>query len=268
MFTVFIVFSAFILGLTVGSFLNVVIYRVPRDMSIVHPGSSCPRCHRPIKPWENIPVLSFLFLRGKCAGCGASISMQYPLVELGNGLLFAAVTFQFGMSLETVVFCAFSAMLFALSIIDLQTKLLPDSIVLPGLIGACLLSILSLHSGISPYWNVSPLQAFTGMAAGGLPLLILAWSYEKITGREGMGGGDIKLMFFIGALLGPGAALLTLFLGSLSGAVIGTLVLRLGNRDRHTQIPFGPFLSGAAWISMMWGDRIIRGYLMYSDIGL
>ena len=268
MFTVFFSISAGIFGLAVGSFLNVVIYRVPRGQSIVHPPSACPACGRSIRPWENIPIISYLVLRGRCAGCRASISIQYPMVELTTGLLFAAVALQYGPTFETLIYCVFSAMLTALSVIDLQTKLLPDSIVLPGLIGACILAVARLHPQMGAYWDIGPLQAFLGMAAGGLPLLLLAWGYERLTGREGMGGGDIKLMFFVGALLGPGRALLTLFIGSFSGAVIGSIILRMGNLSRNTQIPFGPFLSAAAWISMMWGDRIIRGYLMISDIGI
>ncbi|MCD4654000.1 A24 family peptidase, partial [bacterium] len=154
----------------------------------------------------------------------------------------------------------------ALSVIDLQTRLLPDTMVLPGLLVACLLALATFHPHFETFWHTSTQDAFFGMAAGGLPLLLLALGYLKLTGREGMGGGDVKLMFFVGALLGPGKAFLTLFIGSLTGAVIGAVFLRLGNKDRNTQIPFGPFLSLGAWIAMMWGDAMIRSYLMFSDL--
>ncbi|MBN1297988.1 prepilin peptidase [bacterium] len=267
MWSIYIIGCCFLFGLVIGSFLNVVIYRIPRDLSIIRPPSSCPTCHRLIKPWENIPILSYVFiLRGHCAGCGSPISLQYPVVEAFTGILFALVGWRFGGSFQTLVFIAFTAILIVLSVIDLQTRLLPDVIVLPGLLTACLLAVMTLHPKGAACWSTTVSKAFFGMAAGGLPLLLLAWGYLKLTGREGMGGGDIKLMFFIGALLGPGKVLLTLFIGSLVGAVAGSIALKLAHGDRHTQIPFGPFLSGAAWISMMWGDGIIRSYLMFSDL--
>lgn len=258
---------SFIFGLAIGSFLNVVIYRVPRNLSIVRPPSSCPDCGRMIRPWENIPLISyFLLLRGRCAGCGKRISMRYPLIELFTGILFASVALRYGLSLQTLVFCAVSAVLLALSVIDLQTKLLPDCIVLPSLIGACILAVATLYEPIEQLWPVQPTDAFFGMAAGGLPLLAVAWIYMQLTGRDGMGGGDIKLMFFIGALLGPAAVLLTLFIGSLSGSIIGLVYLRLQGRERHTQIPFGPFLAAGAWISLMWGDSIVSAYLQSAGL--
>jgi leader peptidase (prepilin peptidase) / N-methyltransferase len=261
---IYVVVCSFCFGLVIGSFLNVVIYRVPRELSIVNPPSSCPLCHRPIRAWENIPLFSYLIvLKGKCAGCGERISLQYPLIELFTGLVFATVAWRFGFSFQMIVYLIFSAMLIALSVIDLKTYLLPDSIVLPGLIAACALAVATLYKPFQIFWPVSPTEAFWGMVAGGIPLLVLAWVYQKLTKREGMGGGDIKLMFFVGALLGPWNAFLTIFIGSLTGSIIGVLYLRLSSMQRHTQIPFGPFLSLGAWITMMWGHELIRGYLQF-----
>lgn len=269
LFYYYFVTCCFLFGLAVGSFLNVVIYRVPRELSIVSPPSSCPNCNRAIKPWENIPLLSyFLLLRGKCAGCGLKISLQYPCVELFTGVVFAAVAWRFGLTFETFVYIAYSGALIALSVIDLQTRLLPDTIVLPGLIISCLLALATFHPYVHSLWPVTALDSFLGMAAGGLPLVLLSWGYFRLTGREGMGGGDVKLMFFTGALLGPGKAFLTLFIGSFTGAIIGSMFLHFASRGRHTQIPFGPFLATGAWIALMWGQEIISGYLAYADLPL
>lgn len=257
----------FVFGLVLGSFLNVVIYRVPRDLSIVTPPSACPKCSRPIRAWENIPLISyFLILRGRCAGCGTRISIQYPLVEFVTGALFAVVALRFGLSFETIVYLIYTAMLIALSVIDLQTKLLPNVIVLPGLLGACLLSFGTLYPPFQQYWSITPADAFLGIVVGGVPLLLLSWGYLKLTGREGMGGGDIKLMFFTGALLGPVNAFLTLFIGSLTGSVIGITYMKMKKAERHVQIPFGPFLSFGAWIAMMFGHDMIQWYLAYMGL--
>ncbi|MBN1879494.1 prepilin peptidase [bacterium] len=258
---------SFFFGLAIGSFLNVIIYRVPRNLSIVHPPSACPICERRIRPWENIPIFSYcILLRGRCAGCGNRIPIRYPLVELTTGIVFTMVAHRFGYSFETLVFLAFSAVLIALSVIDLQTKLLPDVIILPALLASCVLSSATLFPAFQPFWSIKPMTAFLGMASGGIPLLILAWVYMRITGREGMGGGDIKLMFLVGALLGPKGVILTLFIGSLTGSVVGVLYLRLCRQARHTQIPFGPFLSLGAWIAMMWGNTIVSFYLKTSGL--
>jgi leader peptidase (prepilin peptidase) / N-methyltransferase len=252
----------FVFGLVIGSFLNVIIYRIPKKLSIIHPGSSCPLCGRPIRAWENIPLISYFFiLKGRCAGCGKRISIQYPGVELFTALVFSAVAVRYGFSFEMFVYLAFSAVLIALSVIDLQTQLLPNTMVLPGLLIACLLALGTLYPGFQNYWRITPVDAFYGMVTGGLPLFLIAWIYLRCTGREGMGGGDIKLMLFVGALLGPGDAFLTLFLGSLTGSLIGIVYLRLSSARRYTRIPFGPFLSLGAWVAMMWGEQMFQLYL-------
>lgn len=257
----------FLFGLVIGSFLNVIICRIPKNLSIIHPGSSCPSCGRSIRAWENIPLISyFLIVKGHCAGCGEKISIQYPIVELLTAIVFTSVAMRYGLSFEMFVYLAFSSVLIALSVIDLQTQLLPNVIVLPGLLIACMLALGTLYPGFQEYWRITPVDAFYGMVTGGLPLFLIAWIYLKCTGREGMGGGDIKLMLFVGALLGPVDAFLTLFLGSLTGSLIGIVYLRLTGARRFTRIPFGPFLSLGAWVAMMWGEQMIHLYL--SELGL
>ena len=252
----------FLIGLAIGSFLNVVIYRCPRKLSIIHPPSSCPSCGQPIRAWENIPLISYyLILKGRCAGCQQKISIQYPIVELFTAIIFTLVGIRFGLTVEMFVYLAFSSALIALSVIDIQTQLLPNNIVLPGLILACILALATLFPGFNTYWPISPVNAFFGILVGGLPLLLIAWAYLKWTGKEGMGGGDIKLMFFVGALLGPGKTFLTLFIGSTLGALIGIFYLWFSGGNRQTRIPFGPFLSLGAWISMMWGNNMFQLYI-------
>ncbi|MBN1355478.1 prepilin peptidase [bacterium] len=256
----------FVLGLAIGSFLNVVICRVPENRSIIRPSSHCPSCRHQLKAWENIPLLSYAVLRGKCHGCGTRISLQYPLVELATGLMFAAVACRYGFTFSTMVYSVFTAFLIALSVIDYHTKLLPDAITLPGVLFAVFISILSLHPFLRPHWDVHPWRAFLGVVAGAGPLLLIAWVYLRITGREGMGMGDIKLMIFAGALLGPGKAVLSLFLGALTGTLVGIPVSLVKGGTRHTEIPFGPFLSLGAWISAMWGGDLVAWYLRFSHL--
>ncbi len=262
---VFELFS-FLLGCIVGSFLNVVIYRIPRKESIVFPGSHCPNCGHNLSPWENIPILSFLFLKGSCRNCGVKISLQYPFVELLTGVCFAFVTARFGLTFQTLVYLLFSATLISLSGIDLHTRLLPDAITLPGTILACALSLCTLFPGFREFWPVSPGIAFSGMAAGAGPLILISWLYFKITKREGLGGGDIKLMLFIGALTGPLVAILTIFLGAFIGTLVGIPLTMTKSEGRRFEIPFGPFLSGAAWIAALWGKDIMDWYLRLSGI--
>ncbi len=254
----FFIVAVFFLGLIVGSFLNVVIYRVPNNISIVYPASHC-SCGHKIKPYENIPILSYAVLRARCSHCLTHISFQYPFVELFTGVIFVAVAWRFGFSLDSLIAIGFSGILISLSVIDFNTKLLPDVITLPTLLGACILSILQPY--LRTVWDVDPKTAFWGILAGGGPLLLISYVYFKLTGREGMGGGDIKLMFFVGAFLGPKLAFLTLFLGALSGTIIIGMIMHLRGGNRHTEFPFGPFLSGAAWIATLWGENIISWYL-------
>ena len=263
---IFLTSFTFLFGLALGSFLNVVIYRVPRHESIVFPASHCPKCNRNLKPWENIPVLSYLFLRGKCYGCKAHISIQYPLVELLTGLTFLIVVLQFGFSFKSIVYIVFTAILIILSVIDFHTKLLPDVFTFPGAAAAFLLSLATLHPMVAKIWSISPFQSFMGALAGAGPLALIAWLYFRFAKREGLGCGDIKLMIFVGALLGPAKAALALFLGAFTGTLVGIPSSLAKGGGRYTEIPFGPFLSLAAWIAAIWGDSIIRWYMQFSGI--
>ncbi|MBN1552050.1 prepilin peptidase [bacterium] len=268
-FRTFAVVFTSLTGLAVGSFLNVLIYRIPAGKSIVFPGSHCPNCSHAIRYWENIPVLSYVFLKGRCHQCGTKISLQYPFVELLTGVLFGYISLHYISVFESwdmrifniVIYCLFTAVLLALSVIDYHTKLLPDVITLPSALAAGGLSLASLHPWVSAYWAVTPYKAFLGILTGAGPLIIIAWGYLKMTGREGMGMGDIKLMIFVGALLGPLKAGLTIFLGALIGTIVGVPASIAKGRGRHFEIPFGPFLSLGAWIAALWGTNIINWYL-------
>ena len=259
---------AFLFGLIFGSFFNVLIYRLPRGESIVTPGSRCPSCGRAIPPLENIPVLSYLFLRGKCAGCGSRISRQYPLVELLTGVL--AVFLWHALALpylkspgtwaDTVVLALSVASLLImvpLAIIDLHHFLLPDSITLGGL-------ALGIAASFLP-GGITPLRMLLGVLAGAGPLLAAGYLGELILKKEAMGGGDIKLMAFIGAFWGWKPALMTIVFGSFLGAVIGiTLaVLKVLRADRR--IPFGPCLAVGFWVAVLAGDKIWTGYCTFVE---
>lgn len=246
-----------ILGLTIGSFLNVVICRVPRGESIVHPGSHCPGCGHVLAAWENVPVLSWVLLRGHCRGCGNAISPRYPIVEILCGLLAWALYLRFGPTLEFVGFALFSYLLVALTYIDLDHQLLPDRLTLPGLgIGLIAAPLIHAHEPLEAFGD-----ALLGALVGGGILYLVAWSYEKAAGREGMGGGDIKFLAMIGAFLGWQGVLLTLFLGSIVGSVIGVAVMVARREDSKLALPFGPFLAIGALITLFQGDAIVAWYL-------
>ena len=273
--------SAVVLGLLVGSFLNVVILRVPVRMEwqwkrdareildlpavdeleppgIVVKGSHFPKCGHALSAWENIPVLSWLLLRGRCRGCGTSISLQYPLVELLTGLAFGAVVWQFGMSWQSLAALVFTAMLIAASGIDLRTTLLPDSLTLP-------LLWLGLLISLAPVF-VDAQSAIIGAAAGYLSLWSVFWLFKLLTGKEGMGYGDFKLLAALCAWSGISALIPTLLMSSLIGAIIGSLWLSLRGKDKATPIPFGPYLAAAGWVQLMWGEQIVGLYLSYSGL--
>ena len=273
--------SAVVLGLLVGSFLNVVILRVPVRMEwqwkrdareildlptveepeppgIVIKGSHCPQCGHTLAAWENIPVLSWLLLRGRCRGCGTRISLQYPLVELLTGLAFGIVVWQFGMSWQSLAALAFTAILIAASGIDLRTTLLPDTLTLPLLWLGLLISLLPVF--------VDSHAAIIGAAAGYLSLWSVFWLFKLLTGKEGMGYGDFKLLAALCAWSGIGALIPTLLMSSLIGAVVGSLWLSLRGKDKATPIPFGPYLAAAGWVQLIWGEQIVNAYLSYSGL--
>ncbi len=250
---VFFIFS-FIFGLIVGSFLNVCIYRLPRNMSIISPRSSCPACNTPIKPLDNIPVLSYIFLRGRCRKCGEKISMRYPAVELLNGILYAAVFYFFGPGWHLPFLLFFSSAMIVITFIDLDFQIIPDIITIPsiaiGLVSASFLLPDPFNLSIVGFKN-----SIAGLFLGGGLFYLIA-----VLSRGGMGGGDIKMMAMIGAFMGWKGVLLTTFIGSLVGSIFGIFLMVFRGRGRKTKIPFGPFLAFGALTTMFFGGKILKWY--------
>jgi leader peptidase (prepilin peptidase)/N-methyltransferase len=245
-------FLVFCAGACVGSFLNVCIYRLPEGRSVVRPGSACPHCRRFLRWWENIPLLSYVFLRARCRSCGARISPQYPLVELLSGFLALALWYRFGLGASFFIYAYFSASLLIISLIDLEHKIIPDCISLPGIV----LGFLS--SFFLP--NLSWYDSLIGILVGGGALYVLAWGYYLIARREGMGGGDIKLLAMIGAFMGWQALPLVVFLSAAVGSILGLAVMVVRREGRHMAIPYGPFLGGAALFTLFFGQHFISWY--------
>lgn len=243
----------FFLGCCIGSFLNVCIFRLPQDLSIVAPRSFCPQCRTPVRGYDNIPLLSYLLLRGKCRSCGAKISWRYPLVEALTGAFAVALYLKFGLTFSLFAFFAFTAALLLITFIDLDHRIIPDVISLPGIaVGFGLSFFLP-----APSWT----DSLIGLLAGGGSLYLVAIGYEALTKREGMGGGDVKLLGMIGAWLGWKAVLFTLFFASLTGTLIGGGAMLIQKQGRHYAIPFGPFLAFAALAYLFFGPQLIDWYL-------
>jgi len=247
---------AALFGAIVGSFLNVVILRLPEPgASIVFPASHCPRCRHPLSWYENIPLLSYLFLRGRCSHCEARISFQYPLVELLMAMISSAVFFRFGLSLTAIGLFLFSAALLVIIIIDFYHQIIPDVISLPGiLLGFAFSFINSITS-----WQ----DSLIGLLAGGGILYAIALLYYVLRKQDGMGGGDIKLLAMIGAFLGWQSLPFIIFASSISGSIIGILTIAIQKKDRATRIPFGPFLSVSALLYMFFLNDIQTIYRLY-----
>jgi len=242
-----------VFGAIIGSFLNVCICRLPNDESIVSPGSHCPQCKNPIRGYDNIPLVSYILLGGKCRYCRRPISMQYPLVEGVTALASFFLFVKFGPSLQYLFLFAFLCSLIVITVIDLYHQIIPDVISLPG-IAVGLLGALVLPQR-------SFLQAFLGMLLGGGSLFVVATIYQWVLKREGMGGGDVKLLAMIGAFLGWKAVILTIVLSSFIGSVAGILLMVAKGKDFKYAIPFGPFLSLAAAIALFYGEPMIRWYV-------
>lgn len=244
---------AFIFGLCIGSFLNVCIYRLPNNQSIVHPGSACPSCGNTIRWYDNIPLLSYVILRGRCRNCRHPISLRYPMVELISGL-FAWITWlKFGLHPQTVIYFAFIAALLAIAFIDLDHRIIPDVISLPGIpVGFLASFALPLVT-----WKAS----LIGILIGGGILLAIAWGYHLVTRKEGMGGGDIKLLAMIGAFLGWQGVLFTVVASSFIGTVVGLLVMMRTRQGTKLAVPFGPFLAIGAILYIFFGPQLIDWYL-------
>lgn len=247
----FIQASAFALGLVLGSFLNVVIARLPRGESIVTPPSRCPRCKKRIRPWDNVPVLSFVILRGRCRHCRRKISWRYPVVELLSGLLLWLLVRRVGDPLLLVPQAAFLLALLAIAWIDLDTRTIPDVVTIPG-VGLGLAASLFAPPGLA--------AALLGALCGGVSLWLVGTLYERATSVPGMGGGDVKLAAMMGAFLGVGGVFGAIFLASLAGSVFGILLIALGKGSRRTAIPFGTFLAPAAIALCLYGDSLFRLY--------
>jgi len=272
---VFFAIFAGILGLMVGSFLNVVIHRLPKMMerdwhaqcaelngqtpatvapyNLVVPRSACPHCGHAIGALENIPVLSYLFLKGKCKGCGAAISMRYPVVEAICGILSAYAAWHFGFGTAGIAAIVFIWVLIALTFIDFDTQLLPDDITLPLLWLGLLLNLNGVFTSLP--------DAVIGAVAGYLVLWSVYWAFKLATGKEGMGFGDFKLLAAIGAWFGWTMLPLVILLSSLVGAVVGIALIAFAKHGRNIPIPFGPYLAGGGLIALFWGQTLTQNYL-------
>ncbi|MDX5405474.1 MAG: A24 family peptidase [Chromatiaceae bacterium] len=269
-----------IISLMVGSFLNVVIYRLPIMMerewqqeyqayfspdantassepfNLAVPRSRCPKCQSAIKAYDNIPVISWLMLSGKCRSCKAPISARYPAIEALTALLSATVAWQLGFGLPALLLIFVTWVLVALTFIDIDKMLLPDQLTLP-------LLWLALLFSLTDSAMVNPAQAIVGAACGYLSLWSVYWLFKLLTGKEGMGYGDFKLMAIFGALLGWQQLPLIILLSSVVGAVIGVSLLSIQGKDKATPIPFGPYIAAAGWIALLWGEQLTNAYLRY-----
>jgi leader peptidase (prepilin peptidase)/N-methyltransferase len=250
---------AFVFGLLIGSFLNVCIYRLPRDLSVVRPRSYCPSCEHPIAWYDNVPLLSFVILGGRCRYCKAAISARYPIVELITGVFFCIFVARLGANLNAVKFCLYSALLIGLTFADLEQRILPDEFTLGGLgVGLVLAWFVPVHDGIAAsilwmagaHWDPAPVSLGESVLGAAVPSFFLwfgGWLYLKLRHREGLGLGDVKLIAMVGAFLGLHGALLTLIIGSLAGSLIGYAYIRFTHKDAATyELPFGTFLGAAA----------------------
>ncbi len=250
----------FIFGAVVGSFLNVCIYRLPEGKSIVSPPSSCPVCKQFIPFYFNIPVIGFMLLRGKCAGCKSPISFRYPFVEVLTGLAAVALFYRFGPDVRILIPFLFLAALIVITFIDLDRKIILDVITLPGVVVGFIASFFMPTPGV--------VSSIIGIVAGGGILMGIAMGYHYITGKEGMGGGDIKFLAMIGAFIGWKGVLFTLFTSSIFGALAGVLVMVVFSRNTKYALPFGPFLAIGAVLYLFYGDALIGWYVQSVVRGL
>jgi leader peptidase (prepilin peptidase)/N-methyltransferase len=242
----------FAYGAIIGSFLNVCIARLPDGRSVVRPPSHCPKCQTFLAWYDNVPILSYLVLGGRCRTCRVHISAVYPAVEVLTGALAVALFLRLGPTLAFFGYFVFAAALVVITFIDLDHQIIPDVISLPGIVVGLAFSL------VSPL--VTPLDAALGVLAGGGTLLAVAWLYKTFRGQDGMGGGDIKLLAMIGAFLGWQSIFVTLFVGSVIGSLIGIVLMLYEGADTKLAIPFGPFLAGGALVYLFWGDRILAFY--------
>lgn len=272
-----VIITLFAFGLIIGSFLNVCIYRLPRGESVVLPRSHCPGCNHLIAAYDNIPLLSYLLLRGKCRYCQIRISPVYFFVELSTGLLFLFLYSIFGLTALLAKFAVFGAMMVVLTVTDWQTRLLPDRVTLPGMVVGLLFSqitpvgdgaglLLARVAGMEgiPWRMVSLLDSLSGAVAGGGLLYLLGEAYFRLRHKEGMGLGDVKMMAMAGFFLGPKLVLVTIWLASIGGALLGGSFILLSRKDwKAFEIPFGSFLGISALAMAVWGKELLYWYLGY-----
>jgi leader peptidase (prepilin peptidase)/N-methyltransferase len=243
---------AFVLGTVIGSFLNVCIYRIPKGKSIVYPPSFCPSCKRPIKWYDNVPVVSYILLRGKCRHCKSPISLRYPIVELLTGATTAAVTCKFGPTFDTLYYLVLIYYLIVVAFIDLDTMEVPVKLSYFALLAGLFLSIPA---------SIKFVDSMLGASFGAGVILFIIETYYVFTGKEGMGYGDANIMAVIGAFLGWKKVLLTLFFASLTGAVLGVTLMALRKSSKEQPLPFGPFLAAGALATLLAGDKLLNWYL-------
>jgi leader peptidase (prepilin peptidase)/N-methyltransferase len=268
-----IVVFVFLFGLIIGSFLNVCILRIPSGKSIVMPASACPKCGEPIRPYDNIPVISYLLLGGKCRGCKTKISPMYPLVELLTGMLFVACYLVFGLTVETLKWAAFSAILIVLVFTDLRERILPDLVNFTGFGMGLALSFFTKPADGTALWIANHLfeypppapvlsfaDAILGAALGSGLLWLVSEAYFRLRGREGMGLGDVKMMLMAGAFLGAQKTLLTILAGSILGSVLGIAVILAKRKDTDYELPFGTFLGAGALLAVFFGTPVVNWY--------
>lgn len=275
---IFFVFTMTLLGMCIGSFLNVVIYRLPKMMeqdwheqccdlleiknenvkeqprvNLIYPGSSCPACEHKITALENIPVISYLFLKGRCSSCKAKISLQYPIIEIFTGLATAYVAWHFGFNLQTLFAVLLTWTLICLSAIDLEHSLLPDDITLPFLWLGLACNIFEIFTDIE--------SSLIGAMLGYSVLWIVFMSFKIVTGKEGMGYGDFKLLALLGAWFGWQYLPLVILLSSIAASLIGIAMIIFRGREKSTAFPFGPYLAIAGWVTLIWGEELVGIYL-------
>lgn len=243
----------YILGLIVGSFSNVCIYRIPRNESIIYPASHCPKCSTTILAKDNIPLLSYILLKGRCRNCGSRISIKYPVVEFLTGLIYVIIYLIYGFSIQFLIYLILLSVLTIITFIDLNEKIVPDVITLPGIVIGLILSFFV------PY--ISFINSALGVVIGGGIILIIALAGFAIFKKEAMGGGDIKLAAMIGAFLGWRYIIISLFLGFFLGALTGIILILSKTKKREDAIPFGPFIVLGSIITLLWGGKIITWYI-------
>jgi len=252
-FSLFVIGSCGLLGLLFGSFGNVLVHRLPRGESIVFPGSHCPSCAHAIGWYDNIPVFSWLWLRGHCRHCASPVAWRYPLLEAGLGLIWAFLGWHFSLTPELGMALLLSFLLWVLSWIDLETGLLPNALTFPGIAAALMFAA----------WQGDFFDALLGVAAGYAVFWLVARLFLLVTGREGMGQGDFKLLAMLGAFFGWQALPFVIFLSSFVGAIAGSLFLLISSRSMRAELPFGPYLAAAGMVWLLWGEGLLK---MFADL--